>query len=120
MKKKDKKSCIIVGERKCEKIGSDLFYNMDMSLAIVIRDMLYEFAETEALASCPTYYTLDEEGNETMTMKKACKAWSKEVRRVGALFDKYIEEGFGPGEQCHENAEIMFEELAKIFPALWI
>lgn len=120
MKKKNKNSCIIVGEHKCKKIGSDLFYNMDMSLAIIIRDMLYEFAETEALASCPTYYTLDEEGSETVRMKKACKAWSKEVRRVGDLFDKYIKEGFGPGEQCLENAEIMFGELAKIFPALWI
>ena len=120
MKKKNKNSCIIVGEHKCKKIGSDLFYNLDTCLAIIIRDALLEFAETEALASCPTYYTLDEEGSETVRMKKACKAWSKEVRRVGALFDKYIEEGFGPGEQCHENAEIMFEELAKIFPALWI
>lgn len=120
MKKKNKNSCIIVGEHKCKKIGSDLFYNMDMSVAIIIRDMLYEFAESEALASCPTYYTLDEDGNDTIPIKKACKKWSKEVRHVGDLFDKYIQEGFGPGEKCHENAEEMFEALAEIFPALWI
>ena len=87
MKKKDKKSRIVVGERKCKKIGSDLFYNMDMSLAIIIRDMLYEFAETEALAGCPNHYTIDEEGNN-IPIKKACKRWSKDVRHVGDLFDK--------------------------------
>ena len=72
MKKKDKKSCIVVGERKCKKIGSDLFYNMDMSLAIVIRDMLYEFAETEALVGYPTYYTFTRPGAKRYAVSETC------------------------------------------------
>lgn len=118
MKKKNKNSCIIVGEHKCKKIGSDLFYNLDTCLAIIIRDMLYEFAETEALANCPTYYTLDEEGKE-ISMKKACKKWQKDIRDVAELFDRYIINGFRGGYDEILSRK-MFKALSEIFPALWI
>lgn len=118
MKKNDKKSFIIVGERKCKKIGSDLFYNLDACLAIIIRDALLEFADHEAKASCPSHYTIDEKGKE-ISMKKACKKWQKDIRDVAELFDKYIINGFRGGYDEILSRK-MFKALSEIFPALWI
>ena len=118
MKKKNKNSCIIVGEHKCKKIGSDLFYNLDTCLAIIIRDALLEFADHEAKASCTGYYTIDEEGKE-ISMKKACKKWQKDIRDVAELFDRYIINGFRGGYD-EILSQKMFKALSEIFPALWI
>lgn len=118
MKKKNKDSCIIVGEYKCKKIGPDLFYNLDVCLAIVIRDALLEFADHEAKVGCPNHYTIDEDGKE-ISMKKACKKWQKDIRDVAELFDDYIQSGCNADDIC-DKAEKMFEALAEIFPALWI
>lgn len=118
MKKKNKNSCIIVGEHKCKKIGSDLFYNLDVCLAIVIRDALLEFADHEGKVGCPNHYTIDEDGND-VPMKKACKVWRADIRRVAAMFDDYIQSGWNADDIC-DKVEKMFEALAEIFPALWI
>ena len=118
MKNKNKNSCIIVGEHKCKKISSDLFYNLDICLAIVIRDALLEFADHEAKAGCPCSYTFDEKGN-SVPMKEACRKWQDDIRSVANMFDEYLKRGEND-LLANKKAKEMFEALGEIFPALWI
>lgn len=122
MKKKKKIDVIEVCEHECKKIGKGLFYNLDNSLAIIIRDLLIEFAEKHTEGHYPGYYENDPrvytdifvEGLTEEDMREAL--WKRDIQEVANEFGRYLKDG-----EKMEPSEIdeMFAKLALIFPMLW-
>ena len=124
MRKKEKEriDVIEVGEYECKKITKGLFYNLDNSMAIIIRDLLVEFAEKHTEGRYPGYYENDPrvytdifiEGLTEEDMREAL--WKRDILEVADEFDRYLKDG-----EAMEANEIdeMFAKLAFIFPMLW-
>lgn len=120
-KKKERIDVIEVGEHGCKKMGMGLFYNLDNSLAIVIRDALRTFANRHASGRFPGYYMNDPrldktEASETALDDAREELWRNDILEVADEFDRYLKDG-----EKMEASEIdeTFAKLAFIFPMLW-
>lgn len=120
--KKERIDVIEVGEYECKKITKDLFYNLDNSMAIIIRDLLIEFAEKHTEGCYPGYYENDPRVYtdifiEGLAKEDMCESlWKRDILEVANEFGRYLKDG-----EKMEPSEIdeMFTKLAFIFPTLW-
>lgn len=120
-KKKERIDIIEVGEHECKKMGRGLFYNLDNSLAIVIRDALRTFANRHTNGCFPGYYMNDHRLDKTEVSEAALddareNLWRNAILEVADEFDRYLKDG----EKMEPNEiDEMFAKLAFIFPMLW-
>lgn len=120
-KKKERIDVIEVGEYDCKKMGMGLFYNLDDSLAIIIRDALRTFANRHTNGCFPGYYMNDPRLDKTEVSEAALDdaredLWRNDILEVSDEFDKYLR--YGKSMEPNEIDE-MFAKLAFIFPTLW-
>ena len=99
-------------------------YDLNVTLACIIRDYLRLYNKENLKASCPTVYekvicqnTLETpKENDYDKWNENLNKWTEEVEKTAVLFDKLIKEYDSQNQEAVDKA---FNALKKIFLGLW-